>query len=166
MLCFRWRKKCCRWRCGHPSVTVLCAVRCYTVAAVWHLTWTNTATAFRPTCQVCRTDTLTLEALHLHLRAIHAPRLFPLPATVTADSLVGQALLPTNPYRQGSMSAIASLVSMAGCPLGASGVTAIDSALVANTHAAGIAAWGVKQGVTSHGTDSVLSVTAGTLQHL
>nr|KAG5709359.1 hypothetical protein BaRGS_029208 [Batillaria attramentaria] len=55
---------------------------------------------------------------------------------------------------------------MAGCPLGASGVTAIDSALVANTHAAGIAAWGVKQGVTSHGTDSVLSVTAGTLQHL
>lgn len=69
--------------------------------------------AFESTCHICQTDNLTLEALQLHLRLMHSPCIFPLPASVTTEGLVGRAVLPALASRQGSLSAIASLVNMA-----------------------------------------------------
>ncbi|KAL8603685.1 hypothetical protein ACOMHN_017182 [Nucella lapillus] len=74
----------------------------------------------RTACSVCRTNTLTLDALLLHLGTIHSPRVLPLtPPSITPDSLLSQALVPALPYPP-PMSAIASLVSMAACQAGPS----------------------------------------------
>lgn len=77
----------------------------------------------RSTCSVCRANTLTSDALLLHLSTMHSPSLFPsLATTVATDPLLGQALVPASPY--GPMSAIASLVSMAACSAGSSSLSA------------------------------------------
>ncbi|XP_076460476.1 uncharacterized protein LOC143293472 [Babylonia areolata] len=74
--------------------------------------------ALRATCSVCRTNTLTLDALLLHLSTVHSPRLLPVTPAMTSDSLLSQALMPALPYTPTPMSAIASLVSMAACQAG------------------------------------------------
>lgn len=76
-------------------------------------------------CSVCRANTLTLDALLLHLGTVHSPCALPPPLSA-ADTLLGQAILPASPYAHGPMSAIASLVSMAACQAGPSSP---DSAL-------------------------------------
>lgn len=76
--------------------------------------------ALQSTCSVCQANTLTLDALLLHLSTVHSPRSLPVPGTITADTLFSQAILPASPYAHNPMSAIASLVSMAACQAGSS----------------------------------------------
>ena len=73
--------------------------------------------ALQSTCSVCQANTLTLDALMLHLSTVHSPRSLPVPVAA-ADSLFSQAILPASPYAHSPMSAIASLVSMAACQSG------------------------------------------------
>lgn len=74
---------------------------------------------FSTMCHTCCSDSLTLDALLLHMRMAHGPQIFQLPSTVTSETVSGRALVPAHAYGQNPISAIASLVNMASSQMGA-----------------------------------------------